>query len=51
MFKEFYPVEYDSLLEESNIPKAVEAREMFEEYQLPIEKLFKKYIEIEFEQD
>ncbi|MCF6333586.1 MAG: hypothetical protein L3J11_09910 [Draconibacterium sp.] len=48
MFKEFYPEEYDLLLEESNIPKAVEWRDIDKEYKLPMEKLFEKYIELEF---
>lgn len=48
MFKEFYPEEYDLLLKESNIPKAVEWRDMDKEYKLPMENLFEKYIELEF---
>ncbi len=49
MFKEFYPEEYDLLLKESGIQKAVEWRDMDKEYSLPMKNLFEKYIEIEFE--
>jgi hypothetical protein len=51
LFKEFYPDEYDQLLQESNTVKAVEWRDIDKEYQLPIKSLFNKYIEIEFNTD
>lgn len=51
MFKEFYPEEYDMLLIEASIPKAIEWRDMVNEYQIPLENLFDRFIELEFEND
>lgn len=52
LFKSLYPEQYDALLEEFNMPKAVEWNDIEKEFNnLPIESLFNEYIEIEFDRN
>lgn len=52
LFKTFYPKQYDLLLEEFDMQKAVEWSDIEKEFNnLPMQNMFDKYLEIEFEKE